>query len=121
MAACGFGAGDVTMSLLLAELDLWPTDGARVEFTVVYADEDRMARAAALTSRLRAAGRSAQYAINASSLKRQMKAAADAGSAYVVVIGVDGCPADRVRLRSRADGSEQDVTIDEVLAAPLVD
>jgi histidyl-tRNA synthetase len=115
MAACGFGAGDVTMSLLLDALGRWPDGGSRVEYMVLYADESRIREAARITQQLRSAGRSAQYALNAAALKRQLKTAADCGSPWAVIVGAEGCPAGNVRLRDMKTGQERDLPLEELL------
>lgn len=110
MAACGFGAGDVTMSLLLDNLGLWPDDDGRLDVVVLYGDASLVPTAARLTQRLRNAGKAAQYALNASALKRQLKSASDSGARYAVLLGAEGCPAGKVRLRDMTTGNERDVS-----------
>ena len=115
MPACGFGAGDVTMSLLLDSLNRWPAAGSRVDYAVLYADETFIRQAAGVTQRLRSAGKSAQYAINPAVLKRQLKGAADSGSPWAVIVGAEGCPAACVRLRNMQSGAERDLPLDDLL------
>ena len=115
MPACGFGAGDVTMSLLLDSLNRWPADAGRVDYAVLYADEVLIREAAGVTQRLRSAGKSAQYAINPAALKRQLKTAADSGSPWAVIVGAEGCPTSRVRLRDMKTGAERDLAVDDLL------
>ena len=116
MPACGFGAGDVTMSLLLDSLDLWGERGGPELYVVVWASEAAVTEAVAVTQRLRDSDRYARYGLGPSSFRRQMKAAADAGAAYVVIVGLEDCPAGTVRLRDMATGQERDLTVDELLA-----
>ncbi|NIA21959.1 MAG: histidine--tRNA ligase, partial [Anaerolineaceae bacterium] len=115
MPACGFGAGDVTMSLLLDSLGLWPEGDARTEFYVVCASADQMPQVVAVAGQLRQAGRSAEYGLSPAGLNRQMKTAASSGAAWAVIVGAEGCPAGRVRLRDMTSGQERDVAVGELV------
>jgi histidyl-tRNA synthetase len=116
MAACGFGAGDVTMSLLLDDLGLWPDDPGRLDVAVLTRDASLVPAAARLTQQLRDAGRAAQYGLSASAMKRQLKSASDSGARYAVLLGTDGCPAGKYRLRDMATGDERDVGLDDLVS-----
>jgi len=121
MPACGFGAGDVTMSLLLDELDRWPGPSGRPEFYVATADGGTSAEALFVARRLREAGRSAVYALGEEGLKRQVKNAVSAGVPYLAIVGAEGGLPGQVRLRDLATGQEQDLMIPELLGLPLPD
>jgi len=115
MPACGFGAGDVTMSLLLDSLDLWPQGAARAEFYVVCASQDNLPQVMAVVQQLRQAGRSADCGLSPAGLNRQMKTAAASGAAYAVIVGAENCPADCVRVRDMSNSQERDTSVGELI------
>lgn len=116
MAACGFGAGDVTMSLMLDELKLWPSAAAAVDCYVLYADPSAMATAAEVVGQLRRGGRSAQFMLNPTSLSKQMKLAADSGARFALLVGLGDVAPGKIRLRLLATGHERDIDLSELPA-----
>ena len=119
MPACGFGAGDVTLGLLLDSHNLWPKAASAPDFYVVYASDEAVARAVRVAALLRAAGRSAQYSLHLAAFGRQMKSAAAAEARFAVIVGLPDCPDDKVRLRNMAGGQERDVSFDQLVAAGI--
>jgi len=118
MPACGFGAGDVTMSLLLDQLDRWPEPAGRPEFYVATADGGSSAEALLVVRRLREASRSAVYALSEEGFNRQVKNAASAGVSYLVIVGTTGRALGPVRLRDVATGRESNLSVEELLNLP---
>ncbi len=116
MPACGFGAGDVTMSLILDELNLWPADRPAVECFVLYSQPSDIPAAAAAVGQLRQAGRSAQFMLNPTSLSKQMKLAADSGARFAIIVGLQDVPAGQVRLRDMQTGHERDTPLEHLPA-----
>lgn len=115
MPACGFGAGDVTMSLLLDSLGKWPSAASSVEFYVANTEGELDKEPARIAHLLRKGGRVADYSLQPTSLNRVLKVASSGGVPYVVIVGADDCPLGKVRLRDMATGQERDLSVDEVL------
>jgi histidyl-tRNA synthetase len=119
MPACGFGAGDVTMSLLLDALERWPQDfGDEEKYYVICAVEstEALERVVKLAGLLRSAGLAAEYSLGQAGLSRQMKSAAAAQARYAVFVGLADCPPGKVRRRDMTSGREDDLTPEELLA-----
>jgi len=113
LPALGFGMGDVVLGELLRERSLLPEPAAAVETWVAYADEGGIRDAMRVASRLRARGRSAEYALGGQKLARQLKAAAAAGAGETVILTTEGLAAGQAVVRSMSDGTERRVRLDE--------
>lgn len=116
MAACGFGAGDVTMGLMLDQLNLWPEASPAVDCYVVYAHQEAIPAAAEVVGRLRQGGRSAQFVLNPTSMGKQMKLAADSGARFALIVGLEEVPAGKIRLRQLLSGEQRDIRLSELPA-----
>ncbi|MBN2584449.1 MAG: ATP phosphoribosyltransferase regulatory subunit, partial [Planctomycetes bacterium] len=114
MAACGFGAGDVTMGLLLDALQLWPTEGPRVDYYVAAVCDEAMADAVAYAARARRQGLSAQVSLSPLGVNRILKTAASCNARFAAVLGNAECPKGHVRVRNMADGAESVHPLDDV-------
>lgn len=113
LPALGFGMGDVVLGELLRERSLLPAKATTVEAWVAYADDADVRDAMRVASRLRAKGRSVEYALGGQKLARQLKAAAAAGAAEVVILTAPAMNGDEVVVRRLADGTERRVRLDE--------
>lgn len=116
MAACGFGAGDVTMGLMLDQLNLWPAASPAVDCYVVYAHPEAIPAAAEVVGQLRQGGRSAQFVLNPTSMGKQMKLAADSGARFALIVGLEEVAAGKIRLRQLSSGEQRDIALSELPA-----
>ncbi|HEX6536297.1 MAG TPA: histidine--tRNA ligase [Gemmatimonadaceae bacterium] len=118
LPALGFGMGDVVLGELLRSRALMPGTEPALDVWVAYADEALLPSAMRAAARLRAHGRSVEYALGGQKLARQLKAAAAAGAREAVIL----FPADAERgeavLRRMSDGEERRVQLDPWLDRP---
>ena len=85
LPACGFGAGDMTIRLLLESRGMLPATEAPCEYFVAVADESVRGEALRKVSQLRRSGLSTMFDIRKSSLKKQLSRAGDLGVRYCVI------------------------------------
>ena len=105
--------GDVVLGELLRDRSLLPDSANTVESWVAYADEGGIRDAMRVASRLRARGRSVEYALGGQKLARQLKAAASAGAEEAVILTSAGMATGEAVVRRLADGTERHVRLDE--------
>lgn len=117
MPACGFGAGDVTMGLLLDSLDLWPTEPPRVDYYVAAVTDDAVADAVAYAARVRQQGFSTQVSLSPAGSNRVFKTAASCNARYAAVIGDADCPRGHVRVRDLTTGDEATRPLDAAVSS----
>ena len=113
LPALGFGMGDVVLGELLRDRSLLPETAAVVEAWVAYADDIGVRDAMSVASRLRARGRSTEYALGGQKLARQLKAAAAAGAAEAVILTTGDLAEGAAVVRRMSDGEERRVRLDE--------
>ena len=113
LPALGFGMGDVVLGELLRDRSLLPETAATVETWVAFAEEGGVSDALRVASRLRARGRSAEYALGGQKLARQLKAAAAAGAAEAVILTPADLAEGAAVVRRMSDGAERRVRLDE--------
>ncbi len=113
LPALGFGMGDVVLGELLRERSLLPESASALETWVAYADEGDVRDAMRVASRLRARGRSAEYALGGQKLARQLRAAAAAGAEEAVILTSAGVASGEAVVRRLSDGTERHVRLDE--------
>ena len=112
LPALGFGMGDVVLAELLRARGLVPPPAAAVDvFVAASGETDRVACMQA-AARLRAAGRRVEYSLKPQALSRQMKTAATAGAAEVVIVGAAG-----LTVKNMASGAERATTLEEYLGS----
>jgi histidyl-tRNA synthetase len=87
-----------------------------VDVWVAFAEEDAVAQAMRIASRLRARGRSAEYALGGQKLSRQLRAANAAGAREAVVLTADDLARGEAVVRSMVDGGERRVQLDAWIA-----
>jgi histidyl-tRNA synthetase len=113
LPALGFGMGDVVLGELLRDRSLLSEPAAAVETWVAYAEECGVRDAMRVASRLRARGRSAEYALGGQKLARQLKAAAAAGAAEAVILAPADLAEGQAVVRRMSDGAERRVRLGE--------
>jgi len=113
LPALGFGMGDVVLGELLRERSLLPEAASTVETWVAYAEEEGIRDAMNVAARLRARGRSVEYALGGQKLARQLKAAASAGAEETVILAPAAMADGEAVVRRMSDGAEQRVRLDE--------
>ncbi|HEX5580528.1 MAG TPA: histidine--tRNA ligase [Gemmatimonadaceae bacterium] len=86
LPALGFGMGDVVLGELLRARGLMPDVEPRIDRWVLAEEEVPMERVMAEAARLRAAGCSVEYALEARSLSKQKKAAQSSGATEFVTV-----------------------------------
>jgi len=108
MPALGFGLGDVVLGELLRARGLMPASASQLDVWVAQATDatgypEAILRTAA---HLRAAGRSAEYALRPLRVEKQIETARKAGAACIVIIERDAHGEMTYRVR-RASNAEQ--------------
>jgi histidyl-tRNA synthetase len=116
LPALGFGMGDVVLGELLRDHGLMPKPAAMVDFWVAGEDDRLLRDVMRVASRLRARGRSVEYALRGQTLSRQLKTAAAAGATQAVLLHHERFARGMATVRSLADGTERAVRLDDWLA-----
>ncbi|MEK7403101.1 MAG: histidine--tRNA ligase [Gemmatimonadota bacterium] len=104
--ALGFGMGDVVLGELLKARGKMPTLTPTIDYWVAYEEESQRAKAMRVATSLRRAGKSAEYALHAVQLGKQLKAASAVGAAMAVIVRADGTDV----LKDLASGDETPFT-----------
>ena len=117
MPAIGFGMGDVVLTELLRARGRLPAAGASLDFWVAGSDEALLPQVMMIATRLRAGGRSVEYALRGQALGRQLKSAAAAGAQRVVIVRPDLVDQGEAVIKTLADGREERVRLDDWLDA----
>jgi histidyl-tRNA synthetase len=115
LPALGFGMGDVVLTEILRAKNLLPSASAAVEYWVASDDEAMIADVMRVAGRLRSKSRSVEYALKPQSLSRQLKTASSAGIRNVVLLRQPDYQNGTVTLKTMADGSEQNISLDAFL------
>ena len=116
LPALGFGMGDVVLGELLRARGLAAPAEPAVDVWVAYED-GRVADAMRVAARLRARGRSVEYALGGQKLSRQLKAAGAAGARQALILGAAADGRGEAVVRRMRDGEEQRVRVDEWLGS----
>ena len=111
MPALGFGMGDVVLGELLRSRDLMPPQADVLDYWVAGADGASETIVMRVATALRRRKLRVEYPLRAQKLAKQMKAAAAAGAAKVLIIHDDRT----ATVRRLADGHEQSVSLAELL------
>lgn len=119
--ALGFGMGDVVLSELLRSRELMPPLKPALDYWVASDDQALLPAVMSLAARLRGSGHSAEYSLKPQQLARQLKTAASAGAAQVVILLRDQWDggAGTMTVKTLADGSERVVRGDELFNIPV--
>jgi histidyl-tRNA synthetase len=86
LPALGFGMGDVVLGELLRARGLMRADSVAPQYWVAGTEPELLTDVMEAATALRRAGASVEYALRAQQLGRQLKAAASAGVAQVVIV-----------------------------------
>ena len=112
LPALGFGMGDVVLGELLRSRGKMPAAEAAVDVWVAYGDAGTVEDAMRLAARLRARGRSVEYALGSQKLARQLKAAHTARARETVVIATPELSAGEGMVRRSDEKGERKVQLD---------
>ena len=115
LPALGFGMGDVVLGELLRAKGLFPATSAGTDYWVASGDGVDVTEVMRVAAGLRRGGRSVEYALKPQQLSRQLKTADAAGAAQVVVLQKDDFADGRVTLKDLQSGSEQAITLDDLI------
>ena len=115
LPALGFGMGDVVLTEILRSRNLLPTPDLATEYWVASDDESMLPDVMTVAGRLRAKARSAEYALKSQTLARQLKTASSAGVRNVVLLRRADYDNGKVTVKTLADGSERNVSLDAFL------
>ena len=115
LPALGFGMGDVVLTEILRARNLLPTPDLATEYWVASDDESMLPDVMRVAGRLRAKARSAEYALKSQTLARQLKTASSAGVRNVVLLRRADYDNGKVTVKTLADGSERNVSLDAFL------
>jgi histidyl-tRNA synthetase len=113
LPALGFGMGDVVLGELLRARGLMRGDKPRLDFWIAADDESLSIDVLSIASRVRAKGWSAEYALRAQPLAKQLKSASSVGAKQVIIIKKNDFG--RVTVRDLDSGSEQSHAIDDFI------
>jgi histidyl-tRNA synthetase len=115
LPALGFGMGDVVLTEILRTRGLLPAPELATEYWVASDDESLLPDVMRVAGRLRAKSRSVEYALKSQTLSRQLKTASSAGVRSVVLLRRADYDSGTVTLKTLADGSERNVSLDAFL------
>ena len=87
-----------------------------VDVWVAYGERGTVETAMRVAARLRARGRSVEYALGSQKLARQLKAAHAAGARETVVVATPELADGEAMVRHMADGGEEKVKLDTWIA-----
>jgi histidyl-tRNA synthetase len=124
LPALGFGMGDVVLAELLRARGRMTASVAAPDCWVAGADSapGTMVRVVDVASRLRRLGVATEYALREQSLSKQLKTAANLGVTFAVLLSstpqTDMTDQTPLVIRNLKRGTEQDVTVGELLHAP---
>lgn len=117
LPALGFGMGDVVLGELLKSRGRMPAVDAMVDVWVAYGDSGSVEDAMRVASRLRARGRSVEYALGNQKLARQLKAAHAARARETIVIATPELHAGEAMVRRLDEKGERRVQLDAWIEA----
>jgi histidyl-tRNA synthetase len=112
MPACGFGMGDVVLGELLKDRNLLPSFRLGLDYQLIPLDDERLSDVIRLTGRIRAAGRSADFAHKAGGLGKAFKKASENGVGKVVLVGGDEWSRGCLKIKDMTTGVESEVPLD---------
>lgn len=114
LPAVGFGMGDVVLEELLRERGLIPEYTPSLDYAVVWFSAEERDEALGLAHLLRDRGHSVSYALKDQGVGKQMKVAAKAGAATVLVLGPDEAARGVVVARDMKTGEEREVPMSDL-------
>ena len=114
LPALGFGMGDVVIGELLRARGLIPDLKSGPDFWIAAEGEGMLSKVMVAATRIRAAGKSAEYSLRAQTLSRQLKTASQAGANAVVIVSEKDST---VVVKTLQDGTERKMPLDELIAS----
>ena len=117
LPALGFGMGDVVLGELLKERGKMPEGEPALDVWVAYGESGTVEDAMRAAAKIRASGKSAEYALGNQKLARQLKSAYAAGARSTVVIATPELQAGEAMVRRKDEKVENRVRLDEWIAA----
>jgi histidyl-tRNA synthetase len=112
LPALGFGMGDVVLGELLRSRGKMPQSEASVDVWVAYGESGGVEDAMSVAAKLRARGRSVEYALGNQKLARQLKAAHAAGAKQTVVVATPELGSGEAMVRRMDEKTERKVLLD---------
>jgi histidyl-tRNA synthetase len=112
LPALGFGMGDVVLGDLLRARGKMPQAQQAVDVWVAYGESGSVEDAMRVAAKLRARGRSVEYALGNQKLARQLKAAHAAGAKHTVVVATPELLAGEAMVRRMDEKVELRVQLD---------
>ncbi len=112
LPALGFGMGDVVLGELLRARGRMPASEPAVDVWVAYGDSGTVEDAMRVAAKVRASGRSVEYALGSQKLARQLKAAHAAGARQTLVIATPELSANEAMVRRKDEKVELRVELD---------
>ncbi|MEO6211927.1 MAG: histidine--tRNA ligase [Gemmatimonadaceae bacterium] len=112
LPALGFGMGDVVLGELLRVRGKMPAAEPVVDVWVAYGESGGVEDAMGVAAKLRARGRSVEYALGNQKLARQLKAAYAAGALHTVVVATPELGSGEAMVRRMDEKTERKVLLD---------
>ncbi len=112
LPALGFGMGDVVLGELLRSRGKMPQAEPTVDVWVAYGESGGVEDAMSVAAKLRARGRSVEYALGNQKLARQLKAAYAAGALHTVVVATPELGPGEAMVRRMDEKTERKVVLD---------
>ena len=112
LPALGFGMGDVVLGELLRSRGKMPKSEPSVDVWVAYGESGGVEDAMSVAAKLRARGRSVEYALGNQKLARQLKAAHAAGARQTVVVATPELGSGEAMVRRMDEKTERKVLLD---------
>ena len=110
--AVGFSAGMERLLENLPAASAAGFEGGALDAVFVLPDAQAEGAALALAAGLRAAGLGVGVELSGRSMKKQMRAAADSGAAFAVILGPDELEARRATVKDLAAGGQESIPFD---------
>jgi len=111
----GFGSGMERMVLNLKKQGVAIPAQDATKVYVAYLGSAAKEKALSITSDLRKSGVSAIQSLSDRSMKAQLKQAGKSGAAYAIIIGEEELKSDSIILRDMSQGSQQSLSINEIV------
>lgn len=112
----GFGSGMERMVLNLKKQGIAIPATLKPKVYVAYLGDAAKQKALSITGNLRKNGVSTIQSLSDRSMKAQLKQAGKSGALYAIIIGEDELKSNSMVLRDMAQGSQQSLPINEILA-----
>jgi histidyl-tRNA synthetase len=112
LPAVGFGMGDVVLTEMFREMKIAPRKTEAPEYWVAAEDDATLPRVMAVASRLRATGKSAEYALGGQRFLKQLETASKIDSSLMIILPPDLHAEEKAELKDLNTGKR--VTIPDI-------